>query len=188
MHLTQLQQKFESNHDYNQDSNHTNNSTNTDSNNSTNNNSISNQANNNNNNRNITIVVPYIQDTGMFVKLKEYKYILRALNTLKTLLVKPKDKESKLHKSGVIYHFKCPHINCPDEYIGEPGRALGERIREHLKAPSPNHQHSSSTGHPLSPKCFNNIHRETQGTSRNIKEAMCICVNYPSLNRNLGKY
>ena len=31
-------------------------------------------------------------------------------------------------------------------------------------------------------------HQETQGPSRNIKEAMFICVNDPSLNRNLGKY
>ena len=97
-------------------------------------------------------------------------------------------KPKVLHKSGVIYHFKYPHINCPDAYIGESIRALGERIKEHLQAPSPIHQHSSSTGHPLSPECFNIIHRETQGSSRNIKEAMFICVTDPSLNRNLGKY
>ena len=50
------------------------------------------------------------------------------------------------------------------------------------------HHHSSSTGHPLSPECFNIIHWETQGSSRNIKKAMFIRVNDPSLNRNLGKY
>ena len=93
-----------------------------------------------------------------------------------------------VHECGVIYHFKCPHINCPEAYIGESGRALGERIKEHLNAPSPIHQHCSSTGHPLSPKYFNIIHRETQGSSRNIREAMFIHVNDPSLNRNLGKY
>ena len=43
-------------------------------------------------------------------------------------------------------------------------------------------------GHPLIPECFNIIHWEIQGSSRNIKEAMFICVNDPSLNRNLGKY
>ena len=105
-----------------------------------------------------------------------------------TLLVRPKDKDQNLHKSGVIYHFKCPHINCPDAYIGESDRALGERIKEHFKAPFPIHQHSSSTGHPLNPECFNIIHRETQDSSWNLKEAMFIHVNDPSLNRNLGKY
>ena len=32
------------------------------------------------------------------------------------------------------------------------------------------------------------IHKEAQGTTRNIKEAMYIRANDPSLNRNLGKY
>ena len=81
----------------------------------------------------------------------------------------------------------APKINCTEGYIGESGRALGDRIEEHLKAPSPIHHHSSSPGHPLSPQCFNIIHQETQAPSRNIKEAMFICVNDTLVNRNLGK-
>ena len=100
----------------------------------------------------------------------------------------PKDKDSKMQKSGVIYQFKFPHINCPEEYIGESGGTFGDRIKEHLKATSAIHQHSNSTGHPVSPDCFTIIHSESQGTSRNIKEAMFIHVNDPSLNRNLEKY
>ena len=145
-----------------------------------------------NNNRNVTIVAPFIQGTGeKFKKICQAKGIqvhFKGTNTLKTLFVTPKDKDHKLSRSGVIYHFKCPHINCPDEYIGESGRALEEGIKKHLKAPSPIQQHSCSTGNPLSPECYNIIHRETQGTSRNLKEAMFICVNNPSLNRNLKKY
>ena len=99
----------------------------------------------------------------------------------------PKEKDSKLQKSGVIYQFKCPHINCPEEHIGESDRAFWDRIKEHLKTPCLIHQHGSSTGHPLSQDCFTIIHREAQATSRNIKEGMFICVNDPSLNRNLGK-
>ena len=45
----------------------------------------------------------------------------------------PKDKDSKLQKSGVIYQYKCPTINYPVEYIGETGRVLGDRFKEHLK-------------------------------------------------------
>ena len=146
----------------------------------------------NNNNRNVTIVVPYIQGTGEKVKkvckAKGIQVQFKGRNTLRTSLVRPKDKDPKLNKSGVICHFNCPLINCTEAYIGESGRALGDRIKEHLKVPSPIHQHSGSAGHPLSPHCFNIIHQETQGPSRNIKEAMFICVNDPSLNRNLGKY
>ena len=42
----------------------------------------------------------------------------------KTLLMAPKDRVRKLKKSGVIYKFKCLHINCPEEYIGESGRTF----------------------------------------------------------------
>ena len=121
-------------------------------------------------------------------KAKGIQVPLKGTNTLRTLLVTPMDKDPKLNKSGVTYHFKCPHINGPEAYIGESGRALGDRIKEHLKAPTPIHHHSSSTEHLLIPECFNIIHWETQGSSRNIKEAMFIRVNDPLLNRNLGKY
>ena len=48
------------------------------------------------------------------------------------------------------------------------------------------HHHSHSTGNPVSSKCFTLVDRESQGVTRKIKEAMYICVNDPSLNRNLG--
>ena len=112
---------------------------------------------------------------------------LKGSNTIKDLLMVPKDKDIKLQKSGVIYQYKCPTMNYPVEYIGQAGRAFGNRLKEHLRAPSPIHPHTSSTGHPVSPDCFNIVHRETLGTTRHIK-AMYIRANDPSLNRNLGKY
>ena len=122
-----------------------------------------------------------------YVRPKEYKFTTRA-HTLRTLLGNPKDNDPKTHKIGIIYHYKCPHINCPDAYIGESGRALGDRVKEHLKAPSPIHQDSTTTGHPLDPDLFNIIHKEVHSHSRTIKEAMFICIHNPILNRNLGKY
>ena len=44
----------------------------------------------------------------------------------------PTDRDSKLQKSGVIYKFKCPHINCPEEYIGESGSFFGTDSRSIL--------------------------------------------------------
>ena len=97
----------------------------------------------------------------------------------------PKDRDSKSQKSGVIYKFKCTHINCPEEYIGESGRTFGDRLKENLRAPSPIYHHNNSTGHPISPECFTIVDREPRG---DIKKAMYIHVKYPSLNRNLDKY
>ena len=93
-------------------------------------------------------------------KTKGIQVHFKGTNTLRTQLVNPKDKDPKTHKSDITYHYKCPHINCPEAYIGESGRALGERVKEHLKVPSPIFHHSTSTGHPLNSDNFNIIHKK----------------------------
>ena len=84
--------------------------------------------------------------------------------------------------------YQCPQINCPSAYIGESSRSLGERVKEHFKAPSPIHLHSTTTGHQMDPEQFNIVHKEVNSHSRTIKEAMFICMQDPTLSRNLGKY
>ena len=157
-----------------------------------NNESSSTDSQQNYNHNNISMVVPYVQGLEETFKRtcnkKGIQIHFKGSNTIRTLLMAPKDKDTKLQKSGVIYKYKCPQINCPEEYIGENGRGFGDRLKERLRVPSPIHQHTSFTGHPISPECFCIVHREAQGTTRNIKEAMFISTNDPSLNRNLGKY
>ena len=75
--------------------------------------------------------------------------------TLKNILVSLKDEEKIINKNCVIYSYSCGSIDCGEEYIGESGRSLGERYKEHLKAPSPIFQHQSSSGHA-------NIYRQFQ--------------------------
>ena len=112
----------------------------------------------------------------------------KGTNILRTLLGNPKDKNPKNNQTGIIYHYQCPQINCPNAYIGESGRSLGERVKVHFKVPSPIHLHSTTTGHPMDPEQFNIVHKEVNNQSRTIKEAMFIHVQDPTLNRNLGKY
>ena len=137
-------------------------------------------------------VIPYIKGLGEKVKKTCNKQGIqvhfKGTNTVKQLLMAPKDKDPKLAKSGIIYSYRCPHINCTEQYIGESGRTLGDRYKEHLKAPSPIHLHTSTSGHQVSPDCFSIVDREAQGLTRNIKEAVYIKVNDPSLNRNLRKF
>ena len=66
--------------------------------------------------------------------------------TLKNILVSPKDKDNITSKSSVIYSYTCGEIDCDEEYIGESGRTFGERYKEHLKAPSPIFLHQNSSG------------------------------------------
>ena len=86
-------------------------------------------------------MVPYIQGLGeKFQRTYNKKGIqvhFKGSNTIETLLMAPKDKDTKLQKNGVRYKFKCPHINCPEEYIGETDRAFGDRLKEYLRIPSP---------------------------------------------------
>ena len=178
--FNRLQQQFELKHN-NRDNNQTDQPTNKNKENS-----------NNNPNKNISMVIPYIPGLGEKFKRtcnkQGFQVHFKGTNTVKQVIIAPKDKDPKLAKSGVIYKYKCPTINFTEEYIGESGRTFGDRYKEHFKAPSPIHLHSSSTGHPVSPECFSIVDRETQGMAGNIKEAMYIRVNNPSLNRNLGKF
>ena len=75
-----------------------------------------------------------------------------------------------------------------DEYIGEISRTFGERYKEHLKDPSPIHQHSNQTGHPTNHNNFQIIGSEGHNVARYIKESIFIRINNPSLNTNVGKF
>ena len=149
---------------------------------STNNTNTNNNPTNNNNYK-TTIVVPYIPNTAdKFKKLCKRRGIqvhFKGTNTLRTALGNPKDKDPKANQTGVIYQYQCPHINCSSSYIGESCRSLGERVKEHIKAPSPIHLHSTTSGHPLDPNQFNIVHKEVNSQSRTIKEAMFIHVQDP---------
>ena len=104
--------------------------------------------------------------------------------TLKDELVAPKDKDHITKMSGIFYRFKCDRLECDEEYIGETSRTFGERFKEHLKAPSPIHDHSNTTGHATSLENFSIVGSEEQNLSRLIKESMFIRVNSPSLNKS----
>ena len=97
-------------------------------------------------------------------------------------------KDPILNQSGAIYRYQCNNLGCDDEYIGETSRTFGERYKEHLKAPSAIHHHSTITGHSTNHNNFQIIGREGHNLARNIKESIYIRVNNPSLNNNIGKF
>ena len=91
-------------------------------------------------------------------------------NTIKGLLMAPKDKDHITMKSGIIYRFKCNRVDCDDEYIGESSRTFGERFKEHLKAPSPIYDHYKNTGHSTTIENFSIVGREDHNLTRAIKK------------------
>ena len=90
-------------------------------------------------------------------------------NTIKNLLVHPKDRDTILQKSEVIHRFRCGRMDCDEEYIGEFGRTFAERFREHMKAPPPINNHHNITAHKLSLDNFSIVGREDQSITRSIK-------------------
>ena len=138
------------------------------------------------------IVLPYVKGLSESLKNVGKKHGIQTYfkggNTIKSLLMTPKDKGHITKKSVIIYRFKCKRVDCEDEYIGESSRTFGERYKEHLKAPSPIYDHHNITGHETSIENFSIVGREDQNLIRAIKEAIYIRVNNPSLNKNIGKY
>ena len=98
------------------------------------------------------IVIPYTQGLCESIQKICGRYGIQTHfkcgSTIKNLLVSPKDKDPMVNQSGAIYWYRCGDLGCDDEYIGETSRTFGERYKEHLKAPSAIHHHSSYTGHP----------------------------------------
>ena len=138
------------------------------------------------------MVVPYHQGLSERIKRSCNKFGVQVFfkggQTIKNLLMAPKDKDPLTNKSGVIYRFKCSQHGCTEEYIGESARNFAERFKEHQKAPSPIFDHCNNSGHKVTINNFTIVGREDQNLTRTIKEALFIRVNDPSLNRNIGKY
>ena len=138
------------------------------------------------------IVIPYTQGLCESIKKISGRYGIqtqfKGSSTIMNLMVSPKDKDPMVNQGGAIYWYQCGDLCCDEEYMGETSRTFGERYKEHLKAPSAIHHHSSQTCHPTNHNNFQIIRREGHNLARNIKESIYISINNPTLNNNIGKF
>ena len=113
----------------------------------------------------------------------------KGINTLKSLLMHPKDKLSTSQKKDVVYHWECRADRCNSSYIGETLRSLGERVKEHSKLnTSTILKHCTDFHHPLpSIENFSIIDKDSSHITWEAKEAIHIWRLDPNLNRNIGK-
>ena len=160
--------------------------------NNSNNTNNNNQQDNNPNKRNITIVVPYMPGTGeTFKKLCRSKGIqvhFKGTNTLRILLGNSKEKDSPKQPNRHDLPLQVPPNKLYQCLHRRIRQITGRKGQGTPQGPLPIHLHSTTTGHPMDPEQFSIVHKEVNNHSRTIKEAMFICVQYPTLNRNLGKY
>ena len=91
------------------------------------------------NNNKPYIIVPYVKGMSESCKNICRKHVIKMYfkggNTIRNFLVHPKDKDTILQKSGVIYRYKCSKVDCKEEYIEESGKTFAERFREHMRDP-----------------------------------------------------
>ena len=139
------------------------------------------------------ISVPYFPGLSeSFKKIFKYTPVqvcFKGVNTLKSMLMHPKDKVPTDQKKDLVYHWECKADGCKSSYIGETSRALGERVKEHSKSTtSAILKHCKDFHHPLpSINDFSIVDKDPSQVTREAKEAIHIRRLDPSLNRNIGK-
>ena len=79
------------------------------------------------------VVLPYVQGVTERIQRSMKKHGVEAPakphRTLRRILVHPKDRIEDGKKCGAVYCVPC--LSCPQKYIGETGRKLETRIKEH---------------------------------------------------------
>ena len=109
--------------------------------------------------------------------------------TLKNILVSPKDKDIMTNKNSVIYSYTWGMIDCNEEYIRESGRIFGERYIWNTWRPHPQYSYIKAI---VAMKqlwiTLRSLEEEDNSLARTIKESIYIRVNNPTPNRNIGKY
>jgi len=134
--------------------------------------------------------IPYIKGVSEKLKRTFNTYGVSTyhapMNTLRSLLVHPKDKSDIKEQCGVLYKIQC--ADCNAWYIGETGRALEIRVDEHQKnrGETAVGEHLVKHQHHFARDNVAVIQREDKKITRKIKEGIAIQQQRPSLNRDPG--
>ena len=143
--------------------------------------------------------------------LKKYRIqsCMKPFNTLRQNLVHPKDKRDIKENAGILYNIPCKQ--CPRSYIGETGRRLGIRMKEHRddvenfteSAPYTRSQrkasestdnksaltdHATRVNHLIDWDNTTIVGRENDWQRRQIRETIRIRQEIRPINRDKGNY
>ena len=112
---------------------------------------------------------------------------LKGTNTIKTLFMASKDRDSKLHNIGVIYRFQMSTHPLSGSIHRGIQQNLWGQVQGTLRAPFPIHHHGHSTGHPVNPECFTIVDWESQGGHQKHKGGYVHSCKWPFTQQKLGK-
>ena len=149
------------------------------------------------------ISAPYVKGTSEKIGKRLSSYIKlesKSSNTLKRNFCHLKDKVKKEDTSEIVYEVKCS--DCEKVYIGESGRELGTRIKEHpgninkREAKLQIYKHLEESGHAnfdwnnakvlgRSRKKDSRLFLESSITYFNVNSTVSIDVSICQINTNL---
>lgn len=142
-------------------------------------------------------VLPYVKGTteriSRVLTQNKIKTCVKPHKTLKQILSRPKDPVRKEKQTGIVYSIPCDE--CEVEYIGETGRALETRKREHQaavrlmkKERSALAEHCCETGHAIKWDSTKILNKEQKWHQRKWAEAWQISKNKSSIfNKDSGR-
>ena len=147
------------------------------------------------------VVIPYIQGTSEALRRIYATYGIRTYikptQTLRQLLVSPKDKTEKKDVVGPVYLIPCQgqtsRGQCKESYIGESERSVKTRFLEHKRRSSTKsevsqHIYIESPGHTVHLDKVKILDKDDRWFERGVKEAIYIRAYKPSLNKDGGRY
>ena len=118
------------------------------------------------------------QHLSRFFRVQDINIYHKPYNTLRSILVHPKDTTPTEKKIGVVYGEHC---------IGETARALERRLGEHQKqTTSANWEHQLKANHEIDWEGVKILDKGSVEIKRKIKEAIHIRCQRPTLNRDGG--
>ena len=141
-------------------------------------------------------VIPYVQNVSEAIRR-----VLAPLNirtcfkphrTLRSLLVHVKDPIPPEGRKGVVYQISCS--DCPATHVGQTGRTLEHRIKEHKYALTSGNvdksavaEHMATTGHTIKWEEARVIDVESELHQRCILESWHIHCQLNAINREQGQ-
>ena len=141
-----------------------------------------------------TAVLPYVK--GLSEQLRRclqqqgVRAVFKSETTLRSQLVRPKDAVDPAKQDGVVYRIPC---ECGKVYIGETGRPMQDRIKEHDRdirlartETSAVSEHAHNTGHKPLWNEVKFIDRDPYYYTRKVKEAIHIRLHPNNINRDSG--
>ena len=142
-----------------------------------------------------TAVLPYIRGLSESIRRVlsslDVRVCFKPHTTLRCFFPSPKDRPDDLESAGVVYNIPC--MDCSSCYIGQTGRKLGIRIKEHKRAvqtadfvTSALSEHAWTEQHRVDWSNVQILARQSDCTSRTVMESVLIRTTKDTLNRDSG--